>query len=210
MVNLFIIRYLYSHLDKAECFMEKSLRKKSKNFYKLMNISSERMARILHGENFNLTINEKEKFCGMFHVKENFFMEKGAIMPIQSVNETDWKCFFHINYQVRFNVMPSEKEKKENTEYVVKNLKKLSKKGTIENNYDTESPIFRIWYYFKNGTPYNEESRLTRFLRELSNLSISDWDELEDNLSQMQRYGDLLEKHVTYIKAAITYKSMKQ
>lgn len=209
MVNLYIIRYLYSHLDKAECFMIKSQRKKSRNYNEIIGISRPRMDRIFHGENFTISKKERENICSMFHIQDTFFQKDGSFMQIHMLDETDWQCFFNIKYYTDIPIGFNTKEEQKNADKVINVLKKLVIKGIIENEYDTQTPIYRIYYYFKNGTTYQEESRLTKFLKALSDLNISDWDELEGNLDQMIRCGDMLEKHTKYVKSAITYKQMR-
>ena len=71
MVNMYIIRYLYSHVEKSGRFMDgEDKRKKSIDFYKkVINISRQRMGRMLQGINFEMSADERKELCRIFYIK---------------------------------------------------------------------------------------------------------------------------------------------
>lgn len=210
MANLYIIRYMYSHMIKAECFMEKSSRKKSKDFYKFIGMSCRRISNILNGYNFILKTKEIESLCNMFDVEEDYFTLKGKLMTIRELDEIDWKCFFNQKHEVGFEINLPKKVVAERASKVTETLYNMLKTGKVEAEYDINSPVYRIWYYFKHGYTYKEENNLSRFLKALSNLKISDWNEIEEDLEKMKFYGKMLEKHTNYVNAALLYKTEKR
>lgn len=44
----------------------------------------------------------------------------------------------------------------------------------------------------------------------LSQLSFSDWEEIEDNVDSLEHYQGLLEKHSHYVKVVTEYKRLKE
>ena len=54
---------------------------------------------------------------------------------------------------------------------------------------------YHIFYYFKQGTTYIEESKLRKFLKALSQLSLSDWEEIEDDIDSLEHYQNIILNH---------------
>ena len=212
MVNLYIIRFLYSHMEKADCFEVKgSMRKKSIDFYKsVVEISRQRMARMLCGGNFEMTSEDRKRLSNMFGISEKYFIKDGDCIQLGRLEENDWKCYFNERYCTGYNIPDFDRIKKRHISNVENILKELCKKGALERDYDTGTPIYHIFYYFKKGTTYIEESKLRKFLKALSQLSLSDWEEIEDDIDSLEHYQNILEKHNRYIKIVAEYKRLKQ
>ena len=79
----------------------------------------------------------------------------------------------------------------------------------IANEYADDTALFKIYYYWENGTPYTANSRLTRFVVELQKIKISDWEEKEENIVELKQYQKLLARHADYLKKVIDYKEAK-
>ena len=211
MVNLYILRYMYSHMNKAECFEDATgMRKKSQDFHTtIINISRQRLSRILNGERFEISKEERANLCNMFGIEAKYFLRNGEIISIRTLEENDWKCFFNYTFYLDYEVGVPNKKRDELVEKVTSALKTLANEKVVLSEYESDTPVYRIYYYYKNGVTYKEESRLTRFLKALSQLRISDWDELED-LEQMKNYAEMLSKHTDYVNVVIDYHRLRE
>jgi len=212
MVNLYIIRYLYSHLDKAPGFMDYSgKRKKSIDLYSnILKMSRQRVGRIFNGEKFEISAGERTHLSTLFGITEKHFESKGEIITIGMLTEQDWKCMFKYKYGVRYDIHLSNKGVQERTMRVDEVLKSISKGNAVERLYKPNTPIFNIYYYFRNGVKYSAISKLTEFLSLLSKFSLSDWKDIEDDLEQLEHYKKILDNHSDYLQAVISYKKYKR
>lgn len=211
-VNLYIIRYLYSHMKKATCFeIADSERKKSVDFYNnVVGITRQRMSRMLQGARFEMSAEDRKRLSGMFGISENYFERDGKCFQLGRLEITDWECYFNDRYDAGYNVYDYDRIKNRHISKVEETLKGLCSKGALERDYETSTPVYYVYYYFKNGTTYTEESNLRKFLKLLSQLSFSDWEEIEDNVDSLEHYQGLLEKHSHYVKVVAEYKRLKE
>lgn len=201
-VNLHLIYMMYRKMGKL-----KAQNFKQKDFYKdVLHISRQRFFRICRGENFTISKDERKQLAELFHISENYFVGGDAWFSLHTVNETDWKCYFNSKYaeQNRFELNIPSKAMVETGERVDKLIKKIIKEKLIESTYDVNEPLYRVYYYFKHGVPYTEETQLAKFTRELAKMQISDWKDLLQNETELSRYGEMLEKHNCYIQAVLT------
>lgn len=199
-VNLYIIYKLYKVMGKlkADAFM-------GADFYKgVLGISRIRFGRIRNGENFIISKQERKNLSDMFNIEETYFYADGNMITVHQLNEIDWKCYFICNYGYDFEIGLPRKLIDENAEKVDKILKQLIKEKLIESTYDVSEPVYRIYYYFKHNSPYRDETQLTKFIRELSKLKISDWNEILEDETLLNHYGEILDKHNKYIQAVLT------
>lgn len=200
MVNLYIIRRIYRVLGKNKASTFKGV-----DYYKdVMEISRPRYGRICNGEQFQLPAEERKELCEMFNIDETYFKADGKIIEIHQVTENDWKCLLNYNYFVDYDVSLPRNKIEETAKRVDELISQSVKKKLIESTYSESDALFRIYYYFKKGTAYRTESQLTKFTRELGNMKISDWNEILQNKTQLQHYGELLDKHSRYIQAVLT------
>lgn len=211
-VNLYIIRYLYSHMKKAVCFeIADSERKKSVDFYnRVVGITRQRMSRMLQGERFEMSADDRKRLSGMFGISEKYFERDGKCFQLGRLEQTDWKCYFNDRYGAGYNVYDYDRIKNRHIAKVEETLKGLCSKGALERDYETSTPVYYVYYYFKHGATYTEESNLTKFLKLLSQLSFSDWEEIEDNIDSLEHYQGLLEKHSHYVTVMAEYKRLKE
>ena len=98
----------------------------------------------------------------------------------------------------------------ETGERVDKLIGETIQKKLIESTYDVNEPLYYVYHYFKHGVPYTEETQLAKFTRELVKMKISDWDELLKDEEELSRYGEMLEKHSSYIQAVLTYLKLRK
>ena len=103
MVNLYIIRYLYRHMEKAPVFMDATgQRKKTIGFDVEVNISRQRLMNIFRGT-FMLTEGIKLIYK-KFGIDEKYFQTNGRCIEIKKLDEDDWKVFFNVNYGTSLKV----------------------------------------------------------------------------------------------------------
>lgn len=206
-VNLYIIRYLYYHMKKADKFTEqgKGARKKSIPLENLVSISRQRFDRIFHGSNYQITKNEIQNLANMFNISSEYFQANAELINIYSLSLDDWQVFCGVNEKF-FTV--NQKEKIRNK--VSKELKRLVEKDHILKTYDTSTAIYRIYYYFENGTTFREATPFHKFLENMELIKISDWKEIDNDSDTMSHYLTLLEKHYDYLRSRIRCKELEQ
>lgn len=200
-VNLHIIYRIYRGMgkQKADAFT-------NVDFYgAVMDISRMRFGRIRDGENFIISKEERKYLSELFNIEETYFCEGGDMIAVHRIDETDWKCYFNCRHGYNFEMGITGKTMEERANMVDDTIKQSIQKKLIESTYDVSEPLFKIYYYFKNNTPYRDETQLTKFTRELSKLKISDWDEIIEDVNQLSRYEEMLDKHSKYIQAVLTY-----
>lgn len=208
MVNLYIIRYLYRHMEKASVFMDETgKRKKSKGFDVEVNLSRQRIINILRGR-FMLT-KEIKQLSGKFNIESSYFQTNGEYIQIGTLTEKDWKKFFEISKLAYFNEFMTPKEEKEIPRKVEATLESLLDSNAVENTYSSKTALFKVHYYWKNGVPYTANSRITRFIAGLQEVSLADWEEKEDDITELKQYQKLLARHTDYLKKVIDYKEAK-
>ncbi|OIZ62714.1 hypothetical protein BLA28_20175 [Eisenbergiella tayi] len=213
MVNMYIIRYLFSHMEKDSIFYKTGGKRKTNiDFYEsiVAGISRDRIQKMFRGENFGISMEEKERLEEKFHISRTYFEKNGTMIEINTLDETDWKCLFHVRHYAGYPLKLAEKAMEDRADKVIRVLNGLLKKGVIENTYDTESPLYRVWYYFHKGYAFMEESRMARFLKELEKLEIKDWDEIIGNMVKLEHYRELLSKHCEYINAVTAVRKMRE
>ncbi len=98
--NLYIIRYLYYHMKKADIFMMEGegKRRKSVALKEYVPISRTRFRRIFDGENFEIASEDKRKISECFNISTEYFRKEGELIQIHGLTQEDWKCFFFQQY----------------------------------------------------------------------------------------------------------------
>ena len=65
MINLYVMRYIYNHIKKAECFFEEHQKGRKPKAYPVygdyLQMSRQRFERMCKGENFQYTANEAKE-----------------------------------------------------------------------------------------------------------------------------------------------------
>lgn len=199
MVNLYILRYLYTRMDKNKG--------EGRFFYSdVVDISRQKFQKICNGIPFSFGKDRCKALCRKFNISETYFSENGSIIEINGLDENAWKNYFNRHfpalgkwkYQTTF-ATPVQQEKLE--EELVAILKKHSKKGFIEETYKSTEAIFRIWYYFEKGATFTSVSNLDKFINDLSTIECTDWNVYAGNGEKLQTCIDVMQKHVRYMMA---------
>ena len=207
MVNLFIIKYLYYHIKKADRFMEVSAGKKPKSkeiYMNVLPISRQRFDRINKGIRFELTTAEAERIRDTFGIDIKYFRRDNPVaMELPEISLLDWKCFYNVRHdgQYHFRSGFKEKEIQDRCEKVEQGLKDLAS-ADWGNCRDKNNPFFMIWYYFSHGYRYEEESRIDKYIKALREIRCTDWDGI--GIQELTDCHGLLKKQYDYINSLLT------
>lgn len=208
-INLYVIKYIYYHIDKAEQFIERSGGgKKTKAhliYQRELPMSRQRFCRIMNGSNFQITKEEAKNIVERYGIEKRYFRRDNPVaFEIDGIsNIEEWKCFFCEN-----NGIPYEFEHYF-TEETIK--KKAAKVETVlqelfyedwEIRFDKHSPLFAICHYFHYGRRANEPSGVTKAKELLEKLNFSDWD--KEPVEMLEVAEELLEKHYNYVHSLLT------
>ncbi len=213
-VNLFIIRYMYYHMKKAEQFMVEGegKRKRAVDLKTYISISGHRFTRMYRGENFEITADESKTIANCFNISADYFKKEGELIPVYGVTRDDWKCYFYKHYgeKVSVQLVKTSNDKDEGEKKIVNCLREITKKNYIVSHYDTDAPLYRIYYFFENGIAFKGTSVLNKLLEDLKLLKISNWKEFADDPKTLKEYLVLLEKHYKYLKAYLECRELEQ
>lgn len=207
MVNLYIIKSIYYGMKKSDIFYDNSEGKKPRSvpiYGTSLPISRQRFDRINKGITFEISNREANKIVETFGIDMKYFIkDKPVMFDIPDISITDWKSFYNIQYKVGYALGGgnNKAEQKKRAERVKLKLKELAH-ADWEHSPDKKNPIFRVWYYFRTGERYEEESRASRCRNALENMNYKDWQaESQENLEEISR---LLKKHYDYVSALMT------
>lgn len=225
MVNFYIMRYMYSHMDdKADGLgtYGNYMDIREESFYKTIGTTKQRTLRILHGGRFEMTAEYVDLLVLRFGLERAYFdrigrsdgaggkIEVGRFIEVASVSIEDWKCFFDMKYETDFAVTEHPENLQAAAERVRVGLEKLMQAGTIENEYAKSSAVYRVYYFYKYGEPYQEETALIKFRKAINALKLSDWEEIEDKPEEMDEYKRVLEMHLNYLRIVSAYRRIKE
>lgn len=210
-VNLFIIKYLYYNMKKADEFMYSNggRRKASVNLNETLEMSLNRLNNIFNGLNYSMDKGLSEHIAGLFNISTDYFKKDSELIQIQGLTKDDWVCYFYNRKQT--SVAKGQiSDLKERVEKVNECLKNIKKDGYIAQNYATSSPLYRIYYFFSTGKQYKEVTRLDKFLDAIKILKIDDWGEIKSDMQKMKKYQDLMKKHYEYVCAYIQCRELEE
>lgn len=212
-VNLYIIRYLYYHMKKADQFMEdgKGKRKASIPLRDCIGISRQRLDRIFAGYNFSMAAAESKKLAELFNISTDHFKKNGVLIQLHDITQDDWKYFFYVNYDKSISISKKPDDcVKEKAEKVEKSLKESLEADYIESHYARDAALYRVYYYFAYGSTFKDASTLEKFLKNLKKLKISDWKELGSKPDVLKEYLPLLEMHYEYVSAYVKCRELEK
>lgn len=200
-VNMYIIRHIFKNA-KNKLSKDTTMN----DLYEVIGIDRQKFQKICGGQNYYLTQDKRKRLSACFNIEEKYFAEGGKMFIVHGLDEQKWKCFFNQHYGVYYKIdgVPNKRQqdyKKEVSQILEEECKNFE---YIEKSYSTDSPIFRVAYYFKNGIAFKEERPIQRFLRELNNVEMTDWDELKSDRKRLEAYKEQLEEHIRYIQALLT------
>ena len=153
MINLYVIKYIYYHIDKARCFIDEDERGKKTKSYPvyctdMLPVSRQRLDRINKGKRFEFSRAEANSITETFGIEMKYFRKDDPIaFEIDGIDETSWKCFYKSRYDVDYELQDNEDDEIKQCEQEVEDiLKELSMDW--EQKLKCDNPLFAICYYF--------------------------------------------------------------
>ena len=211
MVNLYIIKYIYYHIEKADVFMERKgagRRGKAYPIYKeWIPISRQRFDRINKGLHFEFSVKEETTITKEFGIdKEYFKWDTPKMFKIEGISLDDWKYFYNEKYGVKFEGLGQTEKNINHISKVEESLKKIIatdwKNQTFKND-----PIYNICYYFHNGYRCDRPPRVDVLKDVLKEMAFEEWDGLD--IQTRKSIESLLKSHWRYIGAINTLEEMR-
>lgn len=214
-VNLYIIKYIYYHIRKAEIFMDVGSGRKPKSFpiYQyVIPISRQRFDRINRGERFQLTAAEANDITEKFGIEFKYFRREAPVLfEISGISETDWKCYYNIEFGCQFPLTGkltdnkvTERHKKVTDKLAglcYENPQNPQQKALSEMEPDDSDPLFKVYYYFAHGERYEKEGSVEKAMKALEKVEYADWGKA--SMEQLEKYGSLMKSHSDLIQAML-------
>ena len=205
-VNLYIIRFIYYHIEKDSCFiLDEALTGKKKKVSASLYaedyfLSRQRMSRINHGERFEFSENAAQKMRDLFGISKHYFLkEANEPFKIKGIKKLDWACF----YKTQFYLEDEEASKLSEDE-ILERYKKVKDAlhrlvETWENSLTSDDPLYLICFYYHYGEPYDKSLRHIEYLKELlQNIRYEEWE--KENRESIEQAYQLLERHYRYLQ----------
>lgn len=215
-VNVYIIRYMYSHMvDKAKVFMvEGSERRKSVDLYGIIGMNRQKISRMVRGARFEISQRDREMLTHKLGLGSEYFEGEGKYIALRGIDINDWKCFFEDKYDVeadkRLRARGTREERRNSVKRVNKALEDASRGEIVHKEYDTNTEVYQIYFYFKNGAVYQQETRLTTFIKALNDLRMTDWEDIEYDVEKLEAYNEKLREHLKYSSILLSYRKLKR
>lgn len=216
MINLYVIKYIYYHISKAQCFMDgdrQGIKRKSIPIYSNPHfpMSRQRLDRINKGVAFELTHGEAESITTAYGIDIKYFRKDDPqAFVINGIDETDWKCFYNHNYYGQYWLPPdlkgNEHDIEKNAARVTDVLKELSENW--EDTLKKDDPVFAICHYFHYGQRFDRPDAIKELRDILSSLDYGEWEkEDETSLNEMLK---LLRGHYNYVNSLCTLERLRK
>lgn len=209
MINLYVIKYIYYHIDKAECFIEERTAGRKPKAYPIYGneipMSRQRFDRINKGMSFEITANEANNIIERFGIDIRYFRKDSPdCFEIEGLGLLDWKCFYRHQYKVPYVLPESYEERtvliKNKADSLETVLKELVAKGW-ETRIEKDSPLYAICYYFANGSRYDKPNNIEQFRQALSMIEYQDWDKVDYKV--LIKDYEVLRKHYNYVSSLL-------
>lgn len=217
MINLYVIKYIYYHIDKARCFIDEDERGKKRKSYPIYStdmlpVSRQRLDRINKGKYFEFSRAEANSITETFGIDMKYFRKDDPIaFEIDGIDEKHWKCFYRtkyeVNYELRFDFESEGKDIVERLAQEVEDkLKNLS--GDWEQKLKCDDPIYAICYYFKHGERFDRQNTVKSIKDILSKLDYREWE--KENIESLNELVKLLRGHYNYVNSLVTLNKLKR
>lgn len=214
MINLYVIKYIYYHIKKADCFIEERKTGKKPKSYEIYGnyipMSRQRFDRINKGIAFEVSANEANDLINRYGFDEKYFRKDNPeYFEIEGLALSDWKCFYNLRYHGGYELSTQYKgndelikKKADKIEQVLREVISDFRTGELKQG----NPLFAICYYFATGTRYGEERAVDKFRKIMREVRYSDWNNVE--LDLLNADFKLLKKHLNYISSVITIRTV--
>lgn len=215
MINLYVIKYIYYHIDKAQCFMDKEGSGRKAKAYPIYGsrgfpVSRQRLDRINKGYAFEFTRGESNEVVETFGIDDIYFRKtEPRAFEINGISDTDWKCFYNTEYEGIYELPPQVRDRKNtvmaNADRVKTKLKELV--SNWEKTLGRDDPLYAVCHYYHHGERFDRPD-LVRNLKEiLSVLPYQDWD--KEGMDSLREVQGLMKNHYQYINALIVLDNIR-
>ncbi len=210
MVNLYIIKYIYYHINKNEIFMDKKEdggRGRAIPIYSYeIPVTRQRFDRINKGHNFEFSESNVKEITETFGIEREYFQwDSPKMFEIEGLTPDDWKKFYLKKYGVEYDTKVAtdntdiEKIEKRLKKIVATNWKQINMKNT---------PIYKICYYFHEGYRCDRAPRVDVVYGALKEMLYEEWDGVEKE--KRKEMEILLKSHYRYIQALGILEQLKK
>lgn len=214
MINLYVIKYFYYHVDKASRFItEKGRKEKVSTIYStaMLPVSRQRLNRISKGEHFEFTREQANTITETYGIDIKYFRKDDPIaFKIDGIDEMDWKCFYNANYYGQYTLTAELRKDitkiEEKASHVEKTLKQLSKKW--ESAFKKSDPLYAICHYFHHGERFNDPDMVESLKELYKKLDYNEWDKKDTTL--LDEMEKLMREHLNYIHSLTTIRKTLQ
>lgn len=212
MINLYVMRYIYNHIKKAECFFEEHQKGRKPKAYPVygdyLQMSRQRFERMCKGYNFQYTANEAKEVTRLFGLDIRYFRRENPIaFEIDGIKYDDWKCLFNKKYSVQYDYTYDKKEEDIRTraDKIENRLKELAKGGWERLNKN--HPVYAVCYYFHNGKRFDAPDNIKVITHALDSMDYKEWD--SQSMEVLKEASTLLKKHYSYVNSLLTLEKMR-
>ena len=214
MINLYVIKYLYYHIDKHNRFIESREKGKKPKAYPIyqneLPISRQRFDRINKGATFEVSTGESVFITDRYGIDIKYFRKDNPdTFAIEGITQTDWKCFYNHKYNVGYE-LPSGYNKeiiKTKAEKIEKVLKQIAN-SDWEDRIAKDNPLYAVCYYFHYGKRYDAPSNIDLLRERIHSVSFREWDSVD--IQQLEKDCLIMEKHCKYIQSLITLNKLRK
>lgn len=212
MINLYIMRYIYVHIKKAECFIMERHKGKKTKFYPIyqnyLPMPRQRFDRICKGENFQYTDHEAKTVTNLFGLDMKYFMSGNpTAFEIDGIENDDWKCFFNNKYSVQYDyTYDMEKADIRTRANKIENILEELAQGGWE-RLNKNHPVYAVCYYFHNGKRFDVPDNIKVITHALSSTDYKEWD--SQSMEVLKEANTLLKKHCSYVNSLLTLEKMR-
>ena len=215
MVNLYVIKYIYYHIDKAPCFMDENERGRKRKAFPIYStsmfpISRQRLDRINKGYCFELTRREANSITGTYGIDIKYFRKEEPVQfDIKDISDTNWKCFYNKHYNGCYELPQLIEGKddliKKKADMVENALKELT--VNWEQLLKRDDPLFAVCHYFHYGIRFDKPDIITNLKEILSVLDLQEWDKADDVL--LKEVYQLMDDHHQYISSLLALEKLR-
>lgn len=216
MINLYVIKYIYYHIKKADCFMDKNVkdRRKAKAYpiygTRGFPVSRQRFDRINKGYTFEFAKDEADGVTETYGIDKIYFRKLEPVaFEITGIGDIEWKCFYNNKYEGLYE-LPDHirgretiiKEKATKVENTLKSLVAGWEK------LEHEDPVYAICHYFHYGERFDKPDIISNLKEILSVIEYREWD--TEGINSLKEIQLLMKGHYQYISSLITLNNLKE
>lgn len=214
MINLYVIKYIYYHIKKADYFMDENTGRKAKAIpiygTNCFPVSRQRFDRINKGSTFEFTKSEADRITETYGIEKIYFRKiEPMVFEIKGIGDIEWKCFYNDRYAGLYE-LPSYIINKEAV--IKRNATKVEDtlKGLVANweELEHDDPVYAICYYFHYGERFDKPDMVKNLLEILSVIEFRQWD--KEGIDSLREIQLLMKSHYRYINSLVTLYDLKE